>query len=531
MKKSLLLLLVIPMLSFAQFPQTFEGATFPPTGWASFIGTNGLGTVENWKKQLFDGTNNVAVCVWEGPFSGAQTSEDWLVTPQVAITAANKNLTFQSIDSGTTDYGSIYTVRVSTTSQTNIDSFTIIDTQNETQIAHSQTSMTVAGANRTIDLSAYIGQSIYVAFVLEQNDGDLWRIDNVNFEGCTNPTLTFASYTDTSAVINFADSGNYQVQYGVFPYTQGGSGGTTLNVTNAATTTLTGLTAGVSYNVFSRRDCGSGNFSAWVSTIVGTSNSTVAVPPYSTSYEPASNQNFLFNLGWNNQATGNVGSWGLFLDGTTAPFYADNGISYIGSVQNSLTTARNAYVFSMPITMTGGVTYQIKYKYRALSNASTTLPMAFRVVTNTTNSSTGVNVLTTKTGVNNLVYIEETLPFTPTTSGNYLIGFHNNTPAFTGATTVNYVFIDSFSVTSAMSNESFTTSDFNIYPNPTSNVLNISNTNNIEINNISISDLNGRVIRNVNGVTPINVSDLNAGVYFVTIETTEGKSTKKFVKE
>jgi hypothetical protein len=82
-----------------------------------------------------------------------------------------------------------------------------------------------------------------------------------------------------------------------------------------------------------------------------------------------------------------------------------------------------------------------------------------------------------------------------------------------------------------MSNESFTTSDFNIYPNPTSNVLNISNTNNIEINNISISDLNGRVIRNVNGVTPINVSDLNAGVYFVTIETTEGKSTKKFVKE
>ena len=54
---------------------------------------------------------------------------------------------------------------------------------------------------------------------------------------------------------------------------------------------------------------------------------------------------------------------------------------------------------------------------------------------------------------------------------------------------------------------------------------------NIEINNISVSDLNGRVIKNVNGVTSINVSDLNAGVYFVTIETTEGKSTKKFIKE
>jgi hypothetical protein len=181
--------------------------------------------------------------------------------------------------------------------------------------------------------------------------------------------------------------------------------------------------------------------------------------------------------------------------------------------------------------MTAGVAYQIKYKYRALSNASTTLPMAFRVVTNNTSTSTGVNVLTTKTGVNNLTYIEETLSFTPTTSGNYFIGFHNNTPAFTGATNVNYVFIDSFSVTSPLSNDSFSISKFDIYPNPTSNVLNISNSNNTEINNISISDLNGRVIKNVNGVTSINVSDLNAGVYFVTIETTEGKSTKKFIKE
>ena len=512
------------MFSFAQFPETFDGTTFPPTGWNSFIGVNGLGTVENWKQQL-SGTNNVAVCVWEGPFASA--SEDWLVTPQVAITAANKNLTFLSSDSASTDYGSIYTVRVSTTSQTDISSFTIIDTQDEIQIAHS---ITAAGAARTIDLSAYIGQSIYVAFVLEQNDGDLWRIDNVNFQGCTNPVLTFASYTDISAVLNFANSGNYQVEYGVYPYTQGGSG-TAVNVTNAATTTLTGLTPGVSYTVFSRRDCGSGSFSAWVSTVVGTSISTAVTPPYTTSFEPASNQGFLFNLGWNNQATGNVGTWGLFLDSTTAPFYADNGTGHIGSVQNSLTIARDAYLFSMPITMSAGVSYQIKYKYRAFSNASTTLPMAFRIVTNNTSTSTGVNVLTTKTGVNNLTYIEETLSFSPTTSGNYFIGFHNNTPAFTGATTVNYIFIDSFSVTSALSNDSFTVNNFDIYPNPTSNVLNISNLNNIEINTISITDINGRTIKNVNAANSINVSDLNAGVYFVTIETTEGKSTKKFIKE
>jgi len=530
MKKKLLILLVLPMITFAQFPETFEGATFPPTGWTSFVGANGLGTVENWKKQQFTTTNNTAVCVWEVVASG-QTTEDWLVTPQVAITAANKNLTFQSIDSGTTDYGSIYTVRVSTTSQTDIASFTIVDTQNETQIAHSTTTMNVVGSSRTIDLSAYLGQSIYVAFVLEQNDGDLWRIDNVNFEGCISPAMTFASNTDTSVVINFANSGNYQVEYGIFPYTQG-SGGLTATVTGATTTTLTGLTPGLSYTVFSRRDCGSSSFSPWVSTVVGTSDTTAATPPYATSYEPATNQNFLFNLGWNNQATGNVGTWSWLADGTTAPFYADNGTYFIGSVQNSTTVARDAYIFSKPLALTGGVLYQITYKYRALSNAATTLPVSFRVVTNTTNSSAGVNVLTTKTGVNNLTYITETLDFTPATTGNYYVGLHHNSPAFIGATTTNYILIDSFSISNTLSNETFNSESISIYPNPTSSILNISNSNNVEIKTISVVDINGRLVKNQNGaLTEINVSDLNAGIYFVTIETAEGKATKKFIKQ
>lgn len=73
---------------------------------------------------------------------------------------------------------------------------------------------------------------------------------------------------------------------------------------------------------------------------------------------------------------------------------------------------------------------------------------------------------------------------------------------------------------------------FSIYPNPTSSVLNISNPNNYEINNISVVDINGRVIKNQLGtLTQINVSDLNAGVYFVTIEAAEGKTTKKFIKQ
>lgn len=178
MKKITLLILTLYLTaSFdvnAQLSEDFEGATFPPAGWTTFIGTNGLGTVENWKAQDFD--TGTAVCVWEILGAG-ERSEDWLVTPQFTVLASAPLLYIDSIDSGSTEYGSIYTVRVSTNSQTTHADFTIVDTQTEAEISHSQTTM--AGSTRSIDLSAYIGQSIYVAFVLEQNDGDLWRLDNI----------------------------------------------------------------------------------------------------------------------------------------------------------------------------------------------------------------------------------------------------------------------------------------------------------------------------------------------------------------
>jgi len=73
---------------------------------------------------------------------------------------------------------------------------------------------------------------------------------------------------------------------------------------------------------------------------------------------------------------------------------------------------------------------------------------------------------------------------------------------------------------------------FVVYPNPTRDLLSVSNPNNFDIKNISVIDINGRVVKNQSGsLTQINVSDLNVGVYFVTIEAAEGKTTKKFIKQ
>ena len=92
--------------------------------------------------------------------------------------------------------------------------------------------------------------------------------------------------------------------------------------------------------------------------------------------------------------------------------------------------------------------------------------------------------------------------------------------------------VDNLVIELPASSESFNSNLFSLYPNPTSSILNITNSDNLDIKNISVVDVNGRTVKNQAGsLTQINVSDLNAGVYFVTIEAAEGKTTKKFIKQ
>ena len=93
--------------------------------------------------------------------------------------------------------------------------------------------------------------------------------------------------------------------------------------------------------------------------------------------------------------------------------------------------------------------------------------------------------------------------------------------------------IDDFKVTTTgtVSTEQFFTENFSLYPNPTSDVLNISSKNGLEIKEIKITDLSGRIVRTLNNVSTINVSDLSAGTYLIDITTNEGKASSKFIKK
>jgi hypothetical protein len=75
-----------------------------------------------------------------------------------------------------------------------------------------------------------------------------------------------------------------------------------------------------------------------------------------------------------------------------------------------------------------------------------------------------------------------------------------------------------------------TNDDFRVYPNPTSDVLNIVSSN---IQSISLSDLKGRILKTF---TPnkqsISLADMAAGVYLLTVVNTKGeRQTVKVIRE
>jgi hypothetical protein len=91
--------------------------------------------------------------------------------------------------------------------------------------------------------------------------------------------------------------------------------------------------------------------------------------------------------------------------------------------------------------------------------------------------------------------------------------------------------LDTFSVDRPLATNDFFKGNFSVYPNPATTVLNISNRNNLEITSAQITDVNGRVVSQVNGtVAQINIADLTAGVYFLKVTSAQGVGTTRVVK-
>jgi len=551
MKRILLMLLSLSFAftSNAQLSEDFESGTFPPVGWVSFIGANGFGATENWKAQEFPTGNQGAVCIWEViPGGASQRSEDWLVTPQFTVDAASAILSFDNVDSSSTDYLSTYTVRVSTASQNTHADFTIVDTQDETQIFHSQT--TLAGMTHTVDLSAYIGQDIYVAFVMEQNDGDLWRLDNINMTSaitCPAPTaVVFSNQTISSVQIDWTvgnSETSWNVEYGPIGFTQGM--GTTVNVmTNPTTTISSGLAEATGYDVYVQADCG------------GTDGVSVFtdVLPFYTKAAP-------YNVadGIDSPSNNVENGASCSADGTNARFIAHDII--VAANTNLTLTKIVPHVLMMPGVTAANVDVII---YADVLGLPGTVVSTQNAIVPTSSKTSGTNfgfvVNELELDITSVVLAGDTTPKT------YWIGISVH-KSDAGATTTNcfwenkttglvgsgqayndglvgyvadsalegvYSFIATSSVLGVK--DDVLSSSISIYPTTVANNFTIKNESTIALTSVSLFDINGRVVltqelENLIGEKSINISNLSTGMYFVELSSADAKTTKKIIKK
>ena len=79
----------------------------------------------------------------------------------------------------------------------------------------------------------------------------------------------------------------------------------------------------------------------------------------------------------------------------------------------------------------------------------------------------------------------------------------------------------------------FFTENIKIYPNPATNRLTILGINSEEISSINIYSVTGKLIKATmpNAINEINISSINNGIYFIEINSNNGKTIKKFIKE
>lgn len=334
-----------------------------------------------------------------------------------------------------------------------------------------------------------------------------------------------AATTLNSASLSWNPIGgaNVELQYGPYGFTPG-TGTTIPGVTSPYT--LGSLSPNTVYDYYVRTNCGAGVYSAWNGPIAFTTLWNAATPTYNTGFE---HENLSF-IGWSTpNAVPVAGDWAIGYFG--AGPLVQEGQSSVVSVTPAATAADN-WMFSRGVSLTAGSTVTITY-YISNYQSGTTATGNYQLRAGASPTTAGQTILVgSETGLNVAAFTLKTFNFVTPSTGVYYFSFRNTTPLNAAGT--HALLVDNFTVSESLSTADFASSKFTVYPNPASNVVTVTNDANIQIKKIKMVDLNGRTVKalNLNGVTSsqITISDLNSGVYFMSIETTEGTVTRKIVK-
>lgn len=448
-------------------------------------------------------------------YEGGGATNDWLITPLISIPEGGLPTLYWKAKSYDNTNADTYAVKISTTNQ-DVDSFEdLLVVEGEQAYEFN---------SRTLDLSAYVGQDIYLAFVNQTPSGYFLALDDVyisNSVDCYAPAVS--TFTSSINVDNYLSGASNDISFNVSwdsleGVTNYGLGVTTFDVPvtedvvqEDTSKTFENVEFATRYQMFVKNsDCGSG----WMGP---KSIFTPSLLPYSHSFEPTEeNYGEYDSDGWSSD------SWIMGVNQDLA----GGGAGYIYSNTSSAST--NKWLYSYPILVKnedGNI--KVSLQANVETGVSTSLTLRMGLVNNTSLEPTIYqDFQITDGGYQN---IEAT--FTDFQEGVNYVAIGNVTQNAGGYYALR---IDNFNVTAEnLSTDNYSSEkSLNIYPNPVANVLSIHNDSNIQ--RVEIFGIGGRLIKTAlakdKSIT-LNVSNLAKGVYVLKIYTNKGIKTNKFIKK
>jgi len=351
------LLFAFTWQSNAQFTENFEGGTTLPAGWATIDGgdSNSWEIIDNPSGGAHSGTNVANITY------GSTAHDDYLITPAITVTAGTNDQISFFIKSRSSAFLENYEVRLSTNSNTNASDFSVV-LQPEEKAPNAWT-------KKTFDLSAYVGQTVYVA--IRATDTDQWNlyVDDVVSDAlpsCLDPTdLAVTAVGETTADVSWTDNNSGNSTYTVEWREAGSSGAWNSDTTAQGATSyqITGLNSNTEYEWQLTADCGADGTSQAVAGANFRTECSVLPTPFNETFEDTSNS---LNC-WSNETTSDQLQWywqtGATASSGTGPDSAHGGNYYVYVESSGSSNSDTAVLYSPRIDLSGLTTPRLNFFY------------------------------------------------------------------------------------------------------------------------------------------------------------------------
>lgn len=513
MKRQLLSLITLSLIAQANaqiFSSGFENNNGTPL--SSFTKINADGNpVAVWAPvpefsneawiQFFDGSDN-KIAFSTSSYDPAGTSNDWLITPSITIPATGNPTLYWKAKSYDFELTDSYDIKISETDNQIASFTTALSVENEQPYDFN---------SRTLDLSAYKGKTIFIAFVNKTNNGYFLALDDLyisNSANCMMPDLSGFNSTnlnDKSFTANWSSTSgitNYDLGLTNFVTPVSSSG-----IQSSTTKNFTDLQAGTRYQFFLKNaDCGSG----WAGP---KSVFTAANLPYSYDFEYTDeNYGEYDSDGWVS------GTW---INGSGSS--AQNGDGYVFN-NTSKTFAKNDWIFSYPIKMLANE--KIEIKYFAQMGSANASPATLKVSVASAPVKESITQELSSNAISGNTYVEYTSEFTATQEGVYYFGFGNVTAPVAENSALRIDNVRFNKINLAVSDVSKT--QIKLFPNPVKDQLNIQSSEKIQ--KLEVYSTDGKLLSTILNTDKIDFSKNPKGLYLIKIYTKSGVETQKVIK-